>query len=119
MTATSFPMDALKAEKKRKKVRKQAQPDQPVRLAFDTQRIMTAKQARTVEQILFNASALEQLSYQPTVRLEVKHYSPELQKGVTMMNKVGKRNFFRTQAFTLVTISGMGLLIGFFIAYFI
>lgn len=119
MTATSFPMDALKAEKKRKKIRKQAQPDQPVRLAFDTQRIMTAKQARPVEQILFNASALEQLSYQPTVRLEVKHYSPELQKGVTMMNKVGKRNFFRTQAFTLVTISGMGLLIGFFIAYFI
>ena len=36
-----------------------------------------------------------------------------------MMNKVGKRDFFKTQAFTLVTISGMGLLIGFFIAYFI
>lgn len=119
MTATSFPMDGLKAEKRHKKLRKQAEPDQPVRLSFDTQRIFSAKQARPVEQILFNASAMEQMSYQPTVRLAVKHYSPELQKGVTMMNKVGKRNFFRTQAFTLVTISGMGLLIGFFIAYFI
>ena len=119
MTATSFPMDGLKADKRQKKLRKQAQPDQPVRLSFDTQRIFSAKQARPVEQFLFNASAMEQLSYQPTVRLEVKHYTPELQKGVTMMNKVGKSNFFRTQAFTLVTISGMGLLIGFFIAYFI
>jgi len=119
MTATSFPMDGLQTKKRHKKLRKQAQVDQPVRLSFETQRIFTAKQARPVEQILFNASALEQMSYQPTVRLEVKHYSPGLQKGVTMMNKVGKRNFFTTQAFTLVTISGMGLLIGFFIAYFI
>lgn len=119
MTATSLPLKALKAEKKRKKVRKQAEPDQLVRLSFDTQRITAAKQARPVEQILFNASSLEQLSFQPTVRLEAKHYSPELQKGMTVMSKVGKRNFYRTQAFTLVTISGMGLLIGFFIAYFI
>ena len=119
MNATSFPLESLKTEKKRKKLPKQKELDPPVHLSFDTQRIFKAKQARPVEQILFNSSTLEQLSYQPTVRLEVKHYPPELQKGLTRMNKVGKRNFFRTQAFTLVTISGMGLLIGFFIAYFI
>ncbi len=119
MIARSFSMDGLKPEKKSKKMRKQSESDQPVRLSFDTQRIFSAKQAKPVEQIMFNASNMEQLSFQPTVRLEVKHYSPELQKGVTLMNKVGKRNFFKTQAFTLVTISGMGLLIGFFIAYFI
>lgn len=119
MTATSFPLDGLRHEKKRKKVRKQVAPDQLVRLSFDTQQILASKQARPVQQIMFNASDLEQLSFQQTLRLVVKHYSPELQKGATMMNKVGKRDFFKTQAFTLVTISGMGLLIGFFIAYFI
>lgn len=119
MTATGFPMDSLKVKKNRKKNRREVETDQPVRLSFDTQRISSAKQARPVGQIMFNASDLERMSYQPTVRLEVKRYSPGLQKGETVMNKVGKRDFFRTQAFTLITISGMGLLIGFFIAYFI
>jgi len=119
MTATSFPLDGLRHEKKRKRTRKQVVPNQPVHLSFDTQRIFASKQARPVGQIMFDASELEQLSFQPTVRLEFKHFSPELQKGMTQMNKVGKKDFFRTQAFTLVTISGMGLLIGFFIAYFI
>jgi hypothetical protein len=119
MTATSFPIDGLKAGKKRKKVRGKAEQQPPVRLSFDTQRVNAAKQARPVGQIMFHASDLERMSYQPTVRLEVKKYSPSLQKGETLMNKVGKRDFFKTQAFTLVTISGMGLLIGFFIAYFI
>jgi hypothetical protein len=35
------------------------------------------------------------------------------------MNRVGKHDFFKTQAYMLVAISVMGLLIGFFIAYFI
>ena len=119
MTASSILIDGLKTEKRRKKIRKQAEPDMPIQLSFDTQRIFKAKQIRSVDQIMFNASDMEYLSLQPTVRLEVKPFSSELENGVTLMNKVSKRNFFKAQAFTLTTISGMGLLIGLFIAYFI
>ena len=119
MTATSVPIKGLKADKRRRKARKQDLPIEPVRLSFDTQRIFSAKQARPVGHILFNASEAEQLSYQPTVPVETKRLIPELQKGATIMNKVGKHDFLKTQAATLFAISGMGLLIGFFIAYFI
>jgi hypothetical protein len=120
MTATSYPIRAFKGKKRTKKVRKQALADQaPVMLSFETQRVLAAKQARPVDQILMYASDTEQLSFQPTVRLEVKHYSPELEKGETLMNRIGKQDFFKTQAYMLVAISVMGLLIGFFIAYFI
>ena len=120
MTATSYPIRAFKGKKRTKKVREQALTDQaPVMLSFETQRVLAAKQARPVDQILMYASDTEQLSFQPTVRLEVKRYSPELEKGETLMNRVGKQDFFKTQAYMLVAISVMGLLIGFFIAYFI
>jgi hypothetical protein len=39
--------------------------------------------------------------------------------GVTVMNTVGKRDYLKTQVVMLFSIAALGLMIGFFIAYFI
>ncbi|MCK9246284.1 MAG: hypothetical protein M0P11_04940 [Anaerolineaceae bacterium] len=119
MSATSYPMRTPYTRRRMKKVREQALADQPVMLSFETQRVIAAKQAMPVDRIVMEASETEHLSFQPTVRVEIKRYSPGLERGETLMNRVGKHDFFKTQAYMLVAISVMGLLIGFFIAYFI
>lgn len=93
--------------------------DQHVSLNFNTLRIFAANQAAPVDQIMFNLTDSEQLSFQPTVRLEFRHSISALQNGETLMNKVGKGDSFRAQVIMLFSIATLGLLIGFFIAYFI
>lgn len=121
MSAMSFPYRQAKTFRPIKKKHKldKHKKMKPVSLSFETERIIVAKQAVPVNLILMNASYTEELSFQPTVKLELSANAPEIVTGDTLMNRVGKRDFFRTQAYMLVAISGMGLLIGFFIAYFI
>ena len=85
MTATSFRWMHWRLRKRKKFASRHNQTNRFGLL--DTQRIMTAKQARPVEQILFNASAgTAKLSTYGSLKWNIIR---ELQKGVTMMNKVG------------------------------
>lgn len=122
MTANSISIPKQKYFRKRslkKSLASDTSIEQPVSLNFDTLRIFNANQNAPVEQILFNASYTEEFSFEPTVKVELKGFTPEMQKGETLMNKVGKRDFFKTQVIMLFSIATLGLLIGFFIAYFI
>lgn len=119
MTANSISFPKPKLSRKELKALKNAQADQPVSLSFDTLRIFSANQATPVEQIMFNASMTEEMSYQQTVKVETNDFTPGMLDGETLMNKVGKRDFFKTQVIMLFSIASLGLVIGFFIAYFI
>lgn len=119
MTANSISFPNQKLSRRELRELKKSQADTPVSLNFDTLRIFNANQNAPVDQIMFNASMTEELSFQPTVKLETRNFSPEMLSGETLMNKVGKRDFFKTQVVMLLSIAFLGLLIGFFIAYFI
>lgn len=119
MTANSISFPKQKLSRKELRKLKNAQANQPVSLSFDTLRIFAANQVTPVDQIMLNASMTEEMSYQQTVKVETNKFSPEILEGETLMNKVGKRDFFKTQVIMLFSIASLGLVIGFFIAYFI
>jgi|GEM_PF-1056456 hypothetical protein len=117
----SLPKQKLSRKEKRrmKKAGMRAPLSKPVSLNFDTSRIFAANQAAPVDQIVFNATDLEAMSFQPTVKVELRQFTPEMLGGVTVMNTVGKRDYLKTQVVMLFSIAALGLMIGFFIAYFI
>lgn len=119
MTANSISFTDQRLSRKELRKLKDAQENNPISLSFDTLRLLTANQALPVDQIMFNASMTEELSYQQTVKVETNGFAPEMLGGETLMNKVGKRDFFKTQVIMLFSIASLGLLIGFFIAYLV
>lgn len=89
---------------------------QDIRLSFDTQRIQRAKSPEPVESILLDASYTQELSYQPTVPVRTKSIDPELQQGETLVNRIGRMDFRKSQALMLFSISATGLMIGILIS---
>lgn len=115
---TKNKMSRVEREAKRKAV---AVPDlaKPVTLNFETQRVFNENKAVPVNQIMMTASYTEEFSFHPTVRIEHKELNPVLVNGETIQTKVGKMDYLKTQILMLFTIATLGLLIGFFIAFFI
>ena len=89
-----------------------------VKLSFTTQRMIRAKTAESVGDIVINASPTEALSYDPTVPVKVSRYASTLEN-FTIQTKLTINDFKRSQAFTLIMTSMMGFLIGVFIGIFI
>ena len=89
-----------------------------VKLSFTTQRMIRAKTAESVGDIVINASPTEALSYEPTVPVKVSRYASALEN-FTIQTKLTINDFKRSQAFTLIMTSMMGFLIGVFIGIFI
>ena len=122
MTADSLTLSKFKTSRKRKNGKGSDSvpvPGKPVSLNFETQRIFNANKVAPVNQIMVNSSYPEELSFQPTVKIGFTDNHSALISGETVRNKVGKVDFLKTQVLMLFTIASMGLLIGFFIAFFI
>jgi hypothetical protein len=49
----------------------------------------------------------------------VKYEEIDPPLGETLMNKIGKKDSFKAQVVMLLAVSGMGLIIGLCIAYFV
>ena len=122
MTADSLTLAKFKTSRKRKNGKGPESitvPDKPISLNFETQRIFNANKAAPVNQIMVNSSFSEELSFQPTVKIGFNNTHSAVVSGETVRNKVGNVDFLKTQVLMLFTIASMGLLIGFFIAFFI
>jgi len=122
MTADSLTLSKFKTSRKRKNGKGSDSvpvPEKPVSLNFETQRIFNANKAFPVNQIMVNSSYPEELSFQPTVKIGFTDNHSAAISGETVRNKVGKVDFLKIQVLMLFTIASMGLLIGFFIAFFI
>ena len=118
VTADSLRLTKNKLSRVERKAKKKvvAVPDlaKPVTL-----RVFNENKAVPVNQIMMTASYTEEFSFQPTVRIEHKELNPVLVNGETIQTKVGKMDYLKTQILMLFTIATLGLLIGFFIAFFI
>ena len=89
-----------------------------VKLSFTTQRMLRAKTAEEVGDIMLNASPTEALSYEPTVPISIDRRMSSLEN-FTIQTKLTIKYFKRSQAFTLIMTSMMGFLIGVFVGLFL
>lgn len=108
---TADPQGDARLEKKPPK-------SEDVKLSFTTQRMIRAKSAENVGDIVFNASPTEALSYDATVPV-LANRSISAIENFTIQTKLTIKYFKRSQAFTLIMTSMMGFLIGVFIGIFI
>ncbi|NLW71677.1 MAG: hypothetical protein GXY37_02150 [Chloroflexi bacterium] len=88
-----------------------------VKLSFETQRMLAAKSAEEIGEIILNASPTEEMSYQPTVPVAVR--TANAFENFTVQTQLTIKYFKRSQAFTLFMTSLMGFVIGVFIGIFI
>lgn len=100
------------------RLQKKPPTSEEVKLSFTTQRMVRAKTADEVGNIVMNASPTEALSYDPTVPVKVNRTAIALEN-FTVQTKLTIKYFKRSQAFTLIMTSMMGFLIGVFIGFFI
>ena len=100
------------------RLQKKPPTSEEVKLSFTTQRMLRAKSADEVGNIVINASPTEALSYDPTVPVKISRTSIALEN-FTVQTKLTIKYFKRSQAFTLIMTSMMGFLIGVFIGFFI
>jgi hypothetical protein len=100
------------------RMQKKPPTSKEVKLSFTTQRMVRAKTAEDVGDIVINASPTEALSYEPTVPVSVNRSISALEN-FTIQTKLTIKYFKRSQAFTLIMTSMMGFLIGVFIGIFI
>jgi hypothetical protein len=100
------------------RLHKKPPTSEEVKLSFTTQRMLRAKTAEDVGDIVINASPTEALSYDATVPVSVNRAASALEN-FTIQTKLTIKYFKRSQAFTLIMTSMMGFLIGIFIGLFI
>ena len=114
-TSPFFPF--LRAKRSKRNGQSDAILHQDIRLSFDTQRVQKAKSLEPVEAILCNASYTQEMSFQPTVRVQLRQVNSEFSQGATLANHIGKMDFRKSQALMFFSISGMGLMIGILISF--
>jgi hypothetical protein len=100
------------------RLQKKPPTSEEVKLSFTTQRMLRAKTAEDVGDIVINASPTEAMSYDATVPVSVNRAASALEN-FTIQTKLTIKYFKRSQAFTLIMTSMMGFLIGIFIGLFI
>lgn len=88
-----------------------------VKLSFETQRMLAARSAEEIGEIVLNASPTEEMSYQPTAPVAVR--AANAFDNFTVQTQLTIKYFKRSQAFTLFMTSLMGFVIGIFIGIFI
>lgn len=100
------------------RLQKKPPTSEEVKLSFTTQRMVRAKSAEDIGEIVINASPTEAMSYEATVPVSVARSVSALEN-FTIQTKLTINYFKRSQAFTLIMTSMMGFLIGVFIGIFI
>lgn len=100
------------------RLQKKPPTSEEVKLSFTTQRMVRAKSAEDIGEIVINASPTEAMSYEATVPVSFAR-SVNALENFTIQTKLTINYFKRSQAFTLIMASMMGFLIGVFIGIFI
>lgn len=89
---------------------------QNVHLSFDTIPVYGANPVPLSQGNLYPAHEPDYLSFQPTVAIRSRSTTPEFVSGATIANRVGQKDYQKSQAIVLFSVSSMGLLIGFLIS---
>ena len=113
-----LPGEAVPKSRKQGKKASLEAPVADVSLSFNTQRLRALKSAAPIASLL-TASPLEELSFQQTIAVKPKNSAASFLNGETIATKIGQMDYNKSQAVMLISASGVGLLIGLFIAYFI
>ena len=100
------------------RLQKKPPKSEDVKLSFTTQRMLRARTAEEVGDIMIKASPTEALSFEPTVPISITRRMSSFEN-FTIQTKLTIKYFKRSQAFTLIMSSMMGFLIGVFIGIFI
>ena len=114
-TSPFFPF--LRAKRSKRNGQSDAILHQDIRLSLDTQRVQKAVALEPVEQIFFNATNNQEMSFQPTVPVQLRQVNSEFSQGATLANHIGQMDFRKSQALMLFSISAMGLMIGILISF--
>lgn len=116
ITSQQLPL-LLNKRAAKNKSRNNAATYQDIQLSFDTQRVQQAKAPEPVESIMFNATYTQELSFQPTVPVQLQSIENKVDLGETLANRIGRMDFRKSQALMLLSISASGLMIGLLISF--